>query len=142
VFFPNEEQTGSHLTIGNSKRACVYRFNSTCLISRAVPMGRCNTIQYAHSTWLPWEFHLFGGTLPKPSQSSVAAGLTLAILAFVFNARRVLAKCCVDPLRSPRLSETEIPGNFPLNRQLKPLRVNLFLGAGTQDNFGSRAESA
>jgi hypothetical protein len=43
----------------------------------------------------------------KPSQGSVPAGLTLASdLAFVSNASRVRPKCCVDPLRPPRLSGT------------------------------------
>jgi hypothetical protein len=37
------------------KRACVYRLNFTCLISRASSTGRCNTIQFIDSRMLPRE---------------------------------------------------------------------------------------
>jgi hypothetical protein len=52
----------------------------------------------------PRRSDLFGWTRSKPSQGSVPADLTLASdLAFVFNPSRVRPKCCVDPLRPPRL---------------------------------------
>jgi hypothetical protein len=40
--------------------------------------GRCNTIQWIDLAVLPRENYLFGCTRPKPRQSSVPAGLTLA----------------------------------------------------------------
>jgi hypothetical protein len=52
----------------------------------------------------------FGCSQSKPSQGSVFIGLTLTSdLAFVFNASRVRPRCCVDPLRPPRL-----PGPIPI----------------------------
>jgi hypothetical protein len=52
---------------------------------------------------LPRENYLFGCTRSKSNQSSVPADLTIASdFSFVFNARWVRAKCCVDPLRPRR----------------------------------------
>jgi hypothetical protein len=53
----------------------------------------------------PGRSDLFGCPWSKPSRGSVPGDLTLASdLAFVFNARRVRAECCVDPLKPPNLS--------------------------------------
>jgi hypothetical protein len=73
-----QHQAGAFNEINNDKRACVYRLNSTCLVSRAGSNGRRNTIQCVDSAMLPWEDHLFGFTWTKPSQGSVPAALTLA----------------------------------------------------------------
>src|SRR5277367_4973800 len=46
---PSDGQPGSYQLarwVSIEKRACVYRFNSTCLISRPDSNGRCNTIWY------------------------------------------------------------------------------------------------
>ena len=51
----------------------------------------------------PRRSDLFGRPRSKPSQGGVPADLAeRAFLAFVFNARRVRAECCVDPLKPPR----------------------------------------
>ena len=58
------------------KRACVYRLNFTCLVSRASSTGRCNTIQCIDSAKLPRERYLFGWARPPPIQGNIPAELT------------------------------------------------------------------
>jgi hypothetical protein len=77
-----------------------------CLINAAGSTGRCNTIPCIDSTTLPGRSDLFGCPSSKPSQGSVSADLILeSDLALVFNASRARLECCVDLLRSPRLSD-------------------------------------
>ena len=53
---------------------------------------------------------LLGGTASKPSQGGVSVVQTLASgLPFLFNASRVRAECCVDPLKPPRKPDKFVP---------------------------------
>src|SRR5580704_1360793 len=79
-------------------------------ITRASSTGRCNTLQCIDSTMIAREKHLFGCTRSKPSQSSVAARLTLTSeFGFCFQCQAGSSLVLRRPIETTRVTGNEEP---------------------------------